>query len=177
NSANVIAWDPGTNTWLPLPDLVQPRDFLGGATVGGAFYTVGGGQGGWTSGTTDVQRYLPPCTSPTPVPPSPTPCGPNAWSLVAPYPTPISENAVDAVALRSGHEHLQHQPGVLHHPDLRAGRRLPQQRPDLPHRRQRHRQRLPCRGLYYRLQLLEHGGQLSHRQPRPDGGRAGQLCL
>src|SRR5207247_1129509 len=53
NSANVIAWDPGTNTWLPLPDLVQPRDFLGGATVGGAFYTVGGGQGGWTSGTTD----------------------------------------------------------------------------------------------------------------------------
>ena len=41
-SNSVIAWDPATNTWNNLPNMVQARDNLEGATAGQSFYAVAG---------------------------------------------------------------------------------------------------------------------------------------
>src|SRR5438132_12018574 len=41
-STSAIAWDPATNTWTNLPDMLQARDYLGGASTGQAFYAVAG---------------------------------------------------------------------------------------------------------------------------------------
>ena len=56
-SANVVAWDPAGNTWATLPDMLQARDYMGGASTGSAMYVVGG----WSSPGTpsaDNQRYV-----------------------------------------------------------------------------------------------------------------------
>ena len=78
-SNSVIAWDPATNTWNNLPNMVQARDLLAGATAGmtepGSFYAVAGNSGPGTS-TNDNQQYTETlCGTPTPTPtatPTPT---------------------------------------------------------------------------------------------------------
>src|SRR5438046_2154249 len=46
-SNSAIAWDPATNTWSNLPNMVQARQYLGagGATAGETFYPVAGDSG------------------------------------------------------------------------------------------------------------------------------------
>jgi N-acetylneuraminic acid mutarotase len=78
-SNSVIAWDPTSNTWNNLPNMVQARDYLAGATAGmtepGAFYAVAGNSGPGTP-TNDNQQYTETgCATPTPTPtltPTPT---------------------------------------------------------------------------------------------------------
>ena len=78
-SNNVIAWDPATNTWNDLPNMVQARDLLAGATAGmtepGSFYAVAGNSGVGTPSNDNQQYTETPCATPTPTPtatPSPT---------------------------------------------------------------------------------------------------------
>jgi hypothetical protein len=87
-SNSAIAWDPATNAWNNLQNMVQARDYLGGATAGvsepGAFYAVAGTSGPGTP-TNDNQQYTEtPCATPTPTPP-PTP---TLTPTVTPRPTP-----------------------------------------------------------------------------------------
>jgi len=78
-SDSVIAWDPATNTWNNLPNMVQARDLLAGATAGigdpGSFYAVAGNSGVGIP-TNDNQQYTETlCGTPTPTPtatPTPT---------------------------------------------------------------------------------------------------------
>src|SRR5262249_49974831 len=37
-STSAIAWDPATNSWCDLPNMIQARDYLAGATAGQSFY-------------------------------------------------------------------------------------------------------------------------------------------
>ena len=78
-SNNVIAWDPATNTWNDLPNMVQARDLLAGATAGmtepGSFYAVAGNSGVGTPSNDNQQYTETPCATSTPTPtatPSPT---------------------------------------------------------------------------------------------------------
>jgi len=73
-SNSVIAWDPATNTWSTLPNMVQARDNLEGATAGQSFYALAGDFGPGNP-TNDNQQYTePPCATPTPTStPTPTP--------------------------------------------------------------------------------------------------------
>src|SRR6266511_2012716 len=65
-STSAIAWDPATNTWSNLANMVQARDYLGGATAGQSFYAVAGNSGPGTP-TNDNQQYTEtPCATPTP---------------------------------------------------------------------------------------------------------------
>jgi N-acetylneuraminic acid mutarotase len=81
-SNNVIAWDPATNTWTDLPNMVQARDYLGGATAGQSFYAVAGNSSPGTP-TNDNQQYTEtPCATPTPTP------TPTATATATPTPTP-----------------------------------------------------------------------------------------
>jgi N-acetylneuraminic acid mutarotase len=67
-SNSAIAWDPATNTWSDLANMVQARDYLGGATAGQSFYAVAGNSGPGTP-TNDNQQYTEiPCATPTPTP-------------------------------------------------------------------------------------------------------------
>ena len=67
-SNGVIAWDPASNTWNNLPNMVQARDYLGGATAGQSFYAVAGNFGPGTP-TNDNQQYTETgCATPTPTP-------------------------------------------------------------------------------------------------------------
>src|SRR4029077_3577097 len=67
-SNSVIAWDPATNTWNNLPNMVQARDNLEGATAGQSFYAVAGDFGPGNP-TNDNQQYTEiPCGTPTPTP-------------------------------------------------------------------------------------------------------------
>ena len=67
-SNSVIAWDPATNTWNNLPNMVQARDDLEGATAGQSFYAVAGDSAPGTP-TNDNQQYTEtPCATPTPTP-------------------------------------------------------------------------------------------------------------
>src|SRR5206468_2564017 len=62
-SNSVIAWDPATNTWSNLPNMVQARDTLAGATAGQSFYAVAG------NNSSDNQQYTETgCATPTPTP-------------------------------------------------------------------------------------------------------------
>jgi hypothetical protein len=73
-STSAIAWDPATNTWSNLPNMLQARDYLGGATAGQSFYAVAGNSGPGTP-TNDNQQYNETCTTQTPTPtttPTPT---------------------------------------------------------------------------------------------------------
>src|SRR6266540_2551611 len=67
-STSTIAWDPATNTWSNLANMVQARDYLSGATAGQSFYAVAGNSAPGTP-TYDNQQYTEiPCTTPTPTP-------------------------------------------------------------------------------------------------------------
>src|SRR5947199_438202 len=67
-STSAIAWDPATNTWTNLANMVQARDFLAGATAGQSFYAVAGTSGPGTP-TNDNQQYTEvPCGTPSPTP-------------------------------------------------------------------------------------------------------------
>jgi N-acetylneuraminic acid mutarotase len=95
-SNSVIAWDPATNTWNDLPNMIQARDNLEGATGGQSFYAVAGDFGPGNP-TNDNQQYTETtCGTPTPtptasstptatLPPSPTP---TSTSTPRPTPTP-----------------------------------------------------------------------------------------
>src|SRR5262249_38607631 len=67
-STSAIAWDPATNTWCDLPNMIQARDYLAGATAGQSFYAVAGGSAPGT-GTNDNQQYTETgLATPTPTP-------------------------------------------------------------------------------------------------------------
>jgi N-acetylneuraminic acid mutarotase len=66
-SSSAIAWDPATNTWNNLPNMVQARDNLEGATAGQSFYAVAGDSAPGTP-TNDNQQYTETCTTTTPTP-------------------------------------------------------------------------------------------------------------
>lgn len=55
-SSSAIAWDPATNTWNDLPNMVQARDYVAGATAGQSFYAVAGNSSPGTP-TNDNQQY------------------------------------------------------------------------------------------------------------------------
>jgi N-acetylneuraminic acid mutarotase len=104
NLLGAIAWDPVSNTWSTVSGMPTPAFSVGAATVGGAFYVVGGDAFGLT---TVLRRYTEGavCTAtPTPTPgtstatPTPFPCGP-LWVTRTPYPAAVSSAAV--VALNS----------------------------------------------------------------------------
>lgn len=93
-SNSVIAWDPATNTWNNLPNMVQARDYLEGATAGQSFYAVAGNSGTGTP-TNDNQQYTETgCATPTPTPTlTPTPTStptvtPTATATPTPTPRP-----------------------------------------------------------------------------------------
>ncbi len=66
-SNSVIVWDPVTNTWNDLPNMVQARDNLEGATAGQSFYAVAGDFGPGNP-TNDNQQYTETCATTTPTP-------------------------------------------------------------------------------------------------------------
>jgi hypothetical protein len=89
-SNSAIAWDPASNTWTNLPNMVQPRDYLAGATAGQSFYAVAGDFGPG-SPTNDNQQYTEtPCTTPTPTPTATAAqtITPTATPTATPTPTP-----------------------------------------------------------------------------------------
>jgi N-acetylneuraminic acid mutarotase len=91
-SNSVIAWDPATNSWNNLPNMVQARDYLAGTTAGQSFYAVAGSSGPGT-GTNDNQQYTEtPCGTPTPTATaSPTPtASATASRTPTPKPTPTA---------------------------------------------------------------------------------------
>jgi N-acetylneuraminic acid mutarotase len=84
-SNSAIAWDPASNTWNNLPNMVQARDYLAGATAGQSFYAVAGNSAPGTP-TNDNQQYTETCGTLTPTPsPTPTPT-----ATPTPTPTPSS---------------------------------------------------------------------------------------
>jgi N-acetylneuraminic acid mutarotase len=85
-STSAIAWDPATNTWCDLPNMIQARDYLAGATAGQSFYAVAGASAPGT-GTNDNQQY----TETGFATPTPTPTGtPTATATSTPTTTPTS---------------------------------------------------------------------------------------
>jgi N-acetylneuraminic acid mutarotase len=94
-SNSVIAWDPTSNTWNNLPNMVQARDYLAGATAGQSFYAVAGNSGPGTP-TNDNQQYTEtPCATPTPTPTA-TPT-----ATLTPPPTPTPTPTVTPTAIPS----------------------------------------------------------------------------
>ena len=86
-SNSVIAWDSATNTWNDLPNMVQARDLLAGATAGQSFYAVAGNSGVGTP-TNDNQQYTETgCTTPTPTPTVTPTATPTASATATPTPT------------------------------------------------------------------------------------------
>ena len=65
-STSAIAWDPVTNTWNDLPNMVQARDYLGGATAGQSFYAIAGNSAPGTPANDNQQYTETPCGTPTP---------------------------------------------------------------------------------------------------------------
>jgi N-acetylneuraminic acid mutarotase len=83
-SNSVIAWDPATNTWDNLPNMLQARDNLEGATAGQSFYAVAGDFGPGNPSTDNQQYTEMPCVTATPTPTaSATPT-----ATVTPFATP-----------------------------------------------------------------------------------------
>jgi Galactose oxidase, central domain len=102
-SNSAIAWDPATNTWSNLPNMIQARDLLAGATAGQSFYAVAGSSAPGT-GTNDNQQYTEtPCGSPTPTPSATPTTTPVACSLfedfdnVTPPTLPAGWTAINAI--------------------------------------------------------------------------------
>ena len=94
-SNSAIAWDPATNTWNNLPNMVQARDNLEGATAGQSFYAVAGDSAPGTP-TNDNQQYTETCATGTPTP-SPT-ATPTPTTTATATPTPTSTATVTATA-------------------------------------------------------------------------------
>ena len=102
-STSTIAWDPATNTWTNLANMVQARDYLAGATEGQSFYAVAGNSAPGT-GTNDNQQYTEiPCGTPTPTPTATPTITPVACSLfenfdnVTPPTLPVGWTAMNAI--------------------------------------------------------------------------------
>src|SRR5437588_591378 len=88
-SNSAIAWDPATNAWTSLPDILQVNDQLVGATVGQAFHVLGG--------SIDNEQFIQEVCAPS-VTPTPTACIPSgSWVEQAPYPIVTSGEAVASV--------------------------------------------------------------------------------
>ena len=85
-SNSVIAWDPATNTWNNLPNMVQARDNLEGATAGQSFYAVAGDFGPGNP-TNDNQQYTEVCATSTPTPTATATPTPTATATFTPTPT------------------------------------------------------------------------------------------
>src|SRR4029077_19533441 len=84
------AWDPVTNTWSDLPNMVQARDYLAGATAGQSFYAVAGSSAPGT-GTNDNQQYTEIlCVTPTPTATATPTATPTATATSTPTTTPTS---------------------------------------------------------------------------------------
>ncbi len=64
-SSAVDAWDPLTDQWTALPNMLLARRYVGGAAVGGALYALGGFDSN-TQATNDNQRYGADCSQPVP---------------------------------------------------------------------------------------------------------------
>jgi hypothetical protein len=93
-SNSAIAWDPATNTWSNLANMVQARDYLAGATAGQSFYAVAGNSGPGTP-TNDNQQYTETgCATPTPTPTA----TPTATATATATPTPTSTATATATA-------------------------------------------------------------------------------
>jgi hypothetical protein len=86
-STSAIAWEPATNTWNNLPNMVQARDYLGGAPAGQSFYAVAGNSAPGTPAS-DNQQYTQTCTTPTPTATS-TPTA-TATATASPTTTPTA---------------------------------------------------------------------------------------
>src|SRR5438094_6314950 len=91
-SNSAIAWAPATNTWDNLPNMVQARDSLAGATVGQSFYAVAGNSAAGIP-TDDNQQYTETgCATPKPSPTPTSTATPTATatptSTSTPTPTP-----------------------------------------------------------------------------------------
>ena len=81
-STSTIAWDPATNTWSDLPNMIQARDYLAGAVADQSFYAVAGSSAPGT-GTNDNQEYTETsCGTPTPTPTA------TATAILTPSPSP-----------------------------------------------------------------------------------------
>ncbi len=73
-NGTVVSWNPVDNTWYPLTPMAVPRGWASGATLGNAFYEVGGSASYPDSGISNYnQRYTNTCP-PAPPPPTPTLC-------------------------------------------------------------------------------------------------------
>jgi hypothetical protein len=95
-STSAIAWNPATNTWNNLPNMVQARDYLAGATAGQSFYAVAGSSAPGT-GTNDNQQYTETgCATPTPTPTATQ--TPTATPTLTPTVTPTATVAPSATA-------------------------------------------------------------------------------
>ena len=88
-SNSVIAWNPATNTWNNLPNMVQARDNLEGATAGQSFYAVAGDSTPGTP-TNDNQQYTETCATSTPTPTATATPTPTATATVTPTPIPTA---------------------------------------------------------------------------------------
>jgi N-acetylneuraminic acid mutarotase len=86
-STSAIAWDPATNSWCDLPNMVQARDYLAGAIAGQSFYAVDGASAPGT-GTNDNQQYTEQgFTTATPTPTFTATPTPTATATVTPTST------------------------------------------------------------------------------------------
>jgi hypothetical protein len=65
-SNSAIAWDPGSNTWSEVANMIQARDYLAGAVAGQSFYAVAGNSGVGTPADDNQQYTEIPCATPTP---------------------------------------------------------------------------------------------------------------
>jgi N-acetylneuraminic acid mutarotase len=96
-SNSVIAWDPVTNTWNNLPNMVQARDNLEGATAGQSFYAIAGDFGPGNP-TNDNQQYTETCATGTPTPTATATPTPTATATATPTPTPTAPVTPTATA-------------------------------------------------------------------------------
>src|SRR5204862_2894752 len=95
-SNSAIAWDPATNTWSDLANMVQARDYLGGATAGQSFYAVAGNSAPGTP-TNDNQQYTETgCGTPSPTPTATPTATATATPTPAITPTPTATSTPTA---------------------------------------------------------------------------------
>jgi hypothetical protein len=82
-SDSALFWDPVSNRWSDLPDMLEARTGQG-AVLNGSFYVVGGNSDSIFTGTTDNQKLT--CAGAATPSPTPTP-SPSATSTPIPTPT------------------------------------------------------------------------------------------
>ena len=65
---SALFWDPASDSWSALPNMLGAHHSMNGAVLGGSFYVVGGGSTA-SAYTNDFQRLTcPPAPTPTPTP-------------------------------------------------------------------------------------------------------------